>query len=315
MSKLEKKNHYERVFSVDDEGNITSWGLKSKREEIVIQERKELTDKQRAYLNRNDELKSYCKSLGGYVHMLYVKNELLFNDINIDESNISRLIYLATYIDYNNREENVLVRYNKNNKIEYLTKRDVKRMMGLSDPTFRGFYKCLIDNNLLFEANDKLYITNKYFGKGESSFDNKSYTRVFVNTTRRVYEGCTSRQHKKLGYVFQLIPYLNYETNIICSNPNECDRNKLNRLGLRDICELLNIDTDPKSMPRIEHDLYDIEIKIDGDKYFLFSRVIVKGKCGHNDYFVINPAVVWCGNDVDDAKETIQWLYFKSNKR
>ena len=80
MNKLEKKNHYERVFSVDDEGNITSWELKTKREEIVIQERKELTDKQRAYLNRNDELKSYCKSLGGYVHMLYVKNELLFNN-------------------------------------------------------------------------------------------------------------------------------------------------------------------------------------------------------------------------------------------
>ena len=126
---------------------------------------------------------------------------------------------------------------------------------------------------------------------------------------------CSTRQHKKLSYVFQLIPFLNYETNILCSNPTERDRSKLNKLSLQDTCELLGIQTESKSMHRFEHDLYKIYFTINNEKCYVFSRVIVKGGNGINDYFVINPSVIWQGSNVDKAKETIEWLYFTKNKK
>lgn len=301
-----------RIYTEDIDGNREFQGLMTNKEVIKIT--KDYSPEQIAIINQKNELKNYCKSLGGFVHMFYVKNEILFNSLNIDKANISRLVYLATYIDYNNREENVLVKHGKNNKTEYMTRKDIKRVMGLSDATFSRFINDLKNNDLLWEVNDKFYISNEYFSKGRSSFDKKKYTRIFINTTRKLYEGCSTRQHVKLSYVFQLIPFLNYETNIICSNPNEIDINKLNKLGLKDICKLLGISEDKKSMSKFEHDLYKIIIKIGDDNYYLFSRVILKGGNGKNDYFVINPYIIWNGSKVSRTKETIHGLYFKNDK-
>lgn len=303
---------YKRIYTEDANGNIEYAGIMRESEDIKII--KKTSDEQNKAIKRKDDLGSYASELGGFIHMMYINNELLFNDVGIDRSNISRLIYLATYIDYNDREENVLVKHGQNNKIEYLTKKDIKEIMGLSKTTFNDFIRNLKDNELLFEANDKFYITTKYFSKGKSNFDKKKYTRIFINTTRELYKGCSTRQHTKLSYVFQLIPFLNYETNILCSNPNEVNKDELNRLGLNDICELLGLSTHKNAMSKFENDLYKISININGDNYHMFTRVITKGEY-HNDYFLINPNIIWNGSNVDNTKETIKWLYFNKKKK
>ncbi|MGL4655717.1 MAG: hypothetical protein ACRCWM_07530 [Sarcina sp.] len=303
---------YKRIYTEDVNGNIEYAGLMKDSEDIKII--KKLSDEQNNAIKRKDDLGNYSSELGGFIQMMYISNEILFNGIGIDRSNISRLIYLATYIDYNDREENVLVKHGQNNKIEYLTKNDMKEIMGLSKTTFNDFMRDLKDNELLFEANGKFYMTTKYFSKGKSNFDKKKYTRVFINTTRELYKGCSSRMHKKLSYVFQLIPFLNYETNILCSNPNEVNKDELNKLGLQDICELLGLSTQKNAMNKFEHDLYKILINIDGKNYYMFTRVITKGEY-HNDYFLINPNIIWNGSNVDNTKETIKWLYFSKKKK
>ena len=305
-------NNYKKIYTEDANGNIEYAGVMKDSEDIKII--KKNSDEQNKAIKRKDDLGSYASELGGFIHMLIINNELLFNNVGIDRSNISRLIYLATYIDYNDREENVLVKHGKNNTLEYLTKKDIKEIMGLSKTTFNDFIRDLKENELLFEANDKYYITTKYFSKGKSNFDKRKYTRVFIKTTRDLYKGCSTRQHSKLSYVFQLIPFLNYETNILCSNPNEINRDDLNRLTLSDICKLLGLSTDAKSMNRFEHDLYKIYIAIDGIKYYMFTRVITKGEY-HNDYFVINPNIIWNGSNIDNTKETIKWMYFKKKSK
>lgn len=303
---------YKKIYTEDANGNIEYAGVMKDSEDIKII--KKTSDEQNKAIKRKDDLGSYASELGGFIHMLIINNELLFNNVGIDRSNISRLIYLATYIDYNDREENVLVKHGKNNTLEYLTKKDIKEIMGLSKTTFNDFIRDLKENELLFEANDKYYITTKYFSKGKSNFDKRKYTRVFIKTTRELYKGCSTRQHSKLSYVFQLIPFLNYETNILCSNPNEINRDDLNRLTLSDICKLLGLSTDAKSMNRFEHDLYKIYITIEGVKYYMFTRVITKGEY-HNDYFVINPNIIWNGSNIDNTKETIKWMYFKKKSK
>ena len=305
-------NNYKKIYTEDANGNIEYAGVMKDSEDIKII--KKTSDEQNKAIKRKDDLGSYASELGGFIHMLIINNELLFNDIGIDRSNISRLIYLATYIDYNDREENVLVKHGKNNTLEYLDKKDIKEIMRLSDATLSRFLNDLIKNDLLFYANDKYYISAKYFSKGKSNFDKRKYTRVFIKTTRELYKGCSTRQHSKLSYVFQLVPFLNYETNILCSNPNEINKDELNRLSLSDICKLLGLSTDAKSMSRFEHDLYKIHITIEGNKYYMFTRVITKGEY-HNDYFVVNPNIIWNGSDISSTKETIKCLYFRKKKK
>ena len=299
---------YKRIIEENTEGNQTVIGLIKQGE--IVKVIKDLTPEQIAIINQQDELKTHCKNLGGFVHVCYVKNELLFNKFNLRLPTITRLIYLATYIDYNNREENVLVKYGQHQKVEYLTRKDLKELLGLSEDVLRTFLKEAKEKDILFKVGRKYYLSNKVFSKGKASFDKGKYTRIFIDTTRFLYQNCHISQHKQLAYVFQLIPYLNYESNTICKNPEERDKRLLKRFSLKEICELLNIGTSKSAIYKFEHNLLSFYVEINEVKYYLFKRIIIKGVSGRNDFFAANPNVIWKGSDLNASKETLESLVF-----
>jgi hypothetical protein len=306
--------NYKRIYKENEtEGQDVIGYIKPNETVRVV---KNLTPQQIAIINQKDELKEHCRELGGFIHVCYVKNELLFNNLNLTRPTITRLIYLATYIDYNNRDSNLLVKYGKNHKLEPLKKKDIENLMKLSNPSFLKFFNEIKEKGILFEDNKKYYLSNKYFSKGQSIYKKKEYTRIFIDSTRFFYQNSTSRQHTQLSYVFQLIPFLHYETNILCRNPDELDIDNLDILSLRDICELLKIKTSYEQMSRVENSLLKFKLIFNNKKYHLFKRIIVKGEDEKVDYFITNPLLIWKGNDVDKNKETIEKLYFsnKNNK-
>ena len=62
-----------------------------------------VTEKEKAIINNKDELRRMNKVLGGFLRVMYVENELLFNKIGLDSSEVARVLYLATYMDYENK--------------------------------------------------------------------------------------------------------------------------------------------------------------------------------------------------------------------
>lgn len=295
-----------------EKGNILEHTVLRGNERYEIKRKeKNLTPQQRRIGKYKSDLKKYSERLGGYINMCYVKNKLLFNELDIDRANISRLIYLSTYLDYNNRQENLLIKHTQCKVIEPLTRADIKKKLGLGDRAFINFMNDMKSNNLLFEAEGKFYISNDYFSKGDCGFKNKEYTRIFINTTRLLYENCNNRQHKQLSYAFQLVPYIHFETNILTSNPDAKEFSELQRIGLKDICNILELSTDKKAMSRLENDLLKLQITYNQEQFHLFKRVIVKGGNGKFDYFVINPQIVWSGRDTEKIKETIQLCFFQ----
>ncbi|CEQ01712.1 Uncharacterised protein [[Clostridium] sordellii] len=312
---MDKLTQHKVGVVYDEYGEILKTIIIKDDEDIeIINKKRRLQESQLNYINNKNELHKQSCLLGGYVHMAYVKNELLFNNIGIDRANISRLIYLSTYIDYNNRQENLLIKYTQNNKVKPLSKYEIKKLLKLNDTAFKSFMADVIKHNLIIEEDGFFYISNDYFSKGlidKSKLNNKEYTRIFIDTTRMLFENCTSRQHKQLSYIYQLIPFMNFELNVICSNPHETDFYELDKLSLIQICKLLGTSTVKSSMNKLENNLLKFHIKIDGKKYYLFKRVIVKGGNGKFDYFIINPYVIWGGKDTDKVKDTLQTLLFK----
>lgn len=299
-------NKYKRIYEEKSEGEFELVGLIKEGETIKVI--KDLSPKQKAILNNKNNLNAYSKKLGGFLHVCYVKNQLLFNDLNLKPSTISRFLYLATYIDYNDREENVLIKHGQNNKIEYLSKKNIRILLNLSDSTFKRFYKEVKDKELLFEANDKIYLNPVYVNKGRSNFRNKDYTRIYIDTTRELYDNCTSRQHKQLSYVYQLLPFLNYESNILCSNPEEKEIEKLNKLSFKDICQILGLSEDKKSMSTLKKDLFKFYITRDDKKYYFFSYVTIKQEKKSESYYVVNPMIIWKGTNLQVARNIIGLL-------
>ena len=141
---MDKQSKYKRIYEEKANGELECVGLIKEWETIKVV--KEITPQQKVFLSNKNELTQHNKKLGGFIQVCYVKNQLLFNDLNLNKATISRFLYLATYIDYNDREENVLVKYTKNNKIEYMSKRDMKYLLNLGDTAFKSFYKEIKEN-------------------------------------------------------------------------------------------------------------------------------------------------------------------------
>ncbi len=292
---------YKRIIEEDENGNQKVIDFIKTNETIKVIPK--LTPNQLETINQKSELKTDCKRLGGFIHISYVKNELLFNELNLKLPTITRLVYLATYIDYNSGEENVLVKHGKNYKLEYLTRKDLKTLLKLKDGTFNNFLKETKEKDLLYCVDKKYYLSPKYFSKGTCPFNRKEYARIFINTTRELYLNSKTSQHKNLAYVFQLIPYLHYNTNALCRNPREKDINLLEKLSLKDICEMLGLDTNSKSLTTFKKKLLSFNVERNGKNYYLFTRVNLETRDGQKDFFVVNPDVIWKGKNLSIKEE------------
>ena len=238
----------------------------------------------------------------------FVSNELLFNSLNLDLPSISRIIYLSTYLSYNSKEEGLLVIHQEGKKDVPMTRQMMQKKLKLKDATFENFLSDVRKSELLFSVGDKYYINPQYISKGECKFNNKEYTRIYIDKVRYLYEYSKVSQHKQLSYVFQLIPYLHYQLNVVCHNPNETDKMKIKRMTLTEICDLLNVSVSYKST--LKKNLLRFHVDIYGYKYYLFSYVTVEVLDGKKDFFAVNPSVLWRGDNVDEINEVIKGLVF-----
>lgn len=275
--------------------------------------RKNLTAQQRYFLNKSNEFKRHCDSLGGYIHMIYAKNEILFNKSEIDKANISRIIYLATYMDYNDRKEGLLCVRSQHSKLEPIDKKTMQSILKLTDSTFKRFLKDMKDNELIYEVDKKFYVNPIYFNRGDIDKDvkksvDKSYCRLFIKPIRDLYEGCKTSKHKILASIYQLIPYIHLRTNALCLNPSEITKEP-QKMDSKTLCKLLGMSIDRSQMNKFIKDLYSFTVDIENKTYKLFSYVKIISD--NRDFYVVNPYVIYMGNDVDYVKKVAKDYFFK----
>ena len=308
-----KNKKLTRVIAFDSNNNVVNDFTINENEELqIVKKNRQLTDSQKRILELKKEKEMWNKELGGFVTMYYIKNELLFSSLNLDIANISRIIYLATYMDYNSSKSNLLIKYGENNNIKPLSRKDIGQLLNIKDRTLDMFLKNVKENNLLFEENKLYYINPNYFTKGDVNFNSSEYTRLYIKTVRDLYERTSPRQHKQLSYIFQLIPKLHYETNILCHNPHETNLTKVKKMNLKEIAEWLNVNTDDnKNTSRLKKDLLKYYLIRNGEKHYALKYVIVQGNSCSIDYFVVNPEIVWAGNNIEQVKEIIQLQFFQ----
>lgn len=82
-----------------------------------------------------------------------------------------------------------------------------------------------------------------YRGAGLAMSKDAAYMKVFCDSIKKLYKGLQGKGHKYLGYIFQLLPYVNREHNILCWNPEEKEKCSIQRMDLLDVCGLVGFDT------------------------------------------------------------------------
>lgn len=295
------ENKYERVVAINmDTGEELANVFIKKGESIEMQTRKNLSNGQKDYLQKKDTMGELSKTLGGYVHVFYVKDELLYNKLNLNPADVSRFLYLATYISYNYKDKNLLVKKEKG-KLKPMTQKDIMKLMNLNKSAFYNFIKEMKSKELVIEKNNKFYINEKYISKGKIKDDEDSYIRLYIDTTRYLYEHCTSRQHKQLGYVLQLLPYVDFDTNHILINDEKAE--------IRDIMKLLGLSIEGKNaINKFKKMLLNFTINYQGKDYYLFGAHTFEYGKEFRTYFVINPLVLFAGNNMKCFEDVCKQL-------
>lgn len=219
---------------------------------------------------RQDEIKEYAQKsnltskdknvmyeathqLRGQFYSIPCKEiDCLWEDVT--EPTLSKLIYLATFVDNNNcicfdgnwEELSVDGQQMITRSGVPMTKQDIQQTLNVSRPTFTAFWKECEKKNLIIENNNAYYLPKDKFRFCNSSGINKSKTsmvKMFKHAVRYMYEHTDERSKKTLVHLYRLIPFINLTYNGLCRNPFETDKEKIKVLKLSDICEMFGIDS------------------------------------------------------------------------
>lgn len=296
--------HKSSNIRVDRNGNVTA-EIPCNDEDII----KRITPEQRSYMKNKSDMGKMTSDLGGF-YMLYY-NERLFDGL-VSDTHIARVIYLATYIEY---DTNRLVFYENGKINKPFTEKDIKDILKIKDrQTYYDFKKEILDSKIMTITDDGIFMNKKYFNRGE--VQHKGYfMRMYIDTIRQLYEQINTRQHKTLGYLFRLIPFIDYEYNIITRSPNTDDKIKERLMTKKDIAQLLNVDL--KTYEKIEQQLLRLTITFRDKKYPLLGAISIKAldietdKIRKTNCYVVNPLIYSSISDYSTIDKINKELWLK----
>lgn len=276
---------------------------------------KQLTREQHAHNMNRRQMESLSRALGGFVWVFYSNNELLFTSEELSKANVTRLMMLATYMNYDNAlvHDIPTMRGSKfTNAIEYMTKKDIQQVLNLKDTMFKKFFKEVTETGILIRKDGHYCLSSNYFHRGEVNSKRENihcgYTRMFIHTVRQIYSGMKTTKHNLLSYVFQLIPCVHYSTNFICKDVAS-SYNAIEYMNIEDICKYLGLSTDRKNMNKFKKELMSIHIDCNGQMAHLINEVIYNNSTTSKQRFVFNPCVVTSISQREEINNIMQSLF------
>ena len=247
---------------------------------------KKILEAKQKYEFQGAEIQKQYKKYGSFVWLLYNAGQVL--DLGIQPDELTKLIYISTYMGYNNR---LMV-----SEDESMTKKQMREILRVSEDTFHKFYISLTNAGILSEDVDKcLYLNTSIFKRGTIK-DVKDIdcnrTRLYIKSIRSLYMQAKISEHKLLSYLFQAIPFVNVNYNILCFNPLENDLQKVKPMIMKDFCIIIGYSQDNDR--RLKTKLKGLRLQ----QLPVFSFV----DNADGLFCYINPNVYYAGNKWEEVK-------------
>lgn len=239
--------------------------------------------------------KAIYKSFGN-IHkdvftLIFFNGDKCFPDL--DAQTATRLIYLSVYIGY---ETDYLFMADGSK----MDRQKLKTMMLLKETEFKGFLRKVISKGYLIKDDEGYYKLNKeVFFKGaipddikkkNKAFDIKNI-KIYKDVLIRLYFSCDPRKHRQLGYIFQIIPYINLTWNVVCNNPNEKNRELIEKISANGFAEIIG--QDGTHGTRLLKSIASVKFKWKG-KTMSFVNATING-----DTIFVNPLIMYKGSHSD----------------
>lgn len=232
------------------------------------------------------EMGIFAEENGGYVSAVFKSCVTMMERFpSLSQSDYAVLMFVGTYVGY------------KTGRLEYdngnpIGRQKLSDLVGLSERKFRDFYSALLSENIIQEVGEEIYVNPSVFYRGsldDVDFDLGDYrhTRLYRKTVRELYHRYRGRELRQLAIVYAILPFLNYNTNIVCFNPQEQNQDALKPLYLEKLAALLGY----KDVTKFKRALNALELN--GKPVFTFTEDPFDRR---KKRIVVNPRVVFAGN-------------------
>lgn len=266
-------------------------------------------ERMKIFAEKNTEKEIYHQYqddyLGKFVFFMFDNLGSLTEILN--DTDLVSFMYIGTYV----KKDGTL---KLDNNKTYIDKVKLESMLKMSKPKFRNLWNTLIENKLILEENGIIYINLFYFYRGsESEYKKltnkkkfgKNFTRLYIETTRNVFENTPARSLRKLALVYKLLPYVNWRYNILCKNIHEEDKRKLQVLTMEDIATLTGYDT--SNIRKFKQDLHSLKY----EEMSIFGRFNDTAS-SKNDMILINPLFYHRGSNLNELNFLANLFNIKS---
>lgn len=219
---------------------------------------------------------------------------------NISPADLTRLMYLSTYLNYNNELED--------ERGKVMHKNDIKKIMRLSDQQFYNFWNTMTSCNILHEEAYGVKLSNDLFFKGSLSSKkavkykkkNLAVSRMYIDGIRDLYQKSTPSSHKTLSYIFRILPFVNRKYNVVCKNPWEINVHNIDTMTVGEFADIIGYDR--HNISRLITDLVHTTFMV-GDKELGAIGIVSVNKSAKEDRKIyINPYVYFAGDDIKDVE-------------
>lgn len=262
------------------------------QEDSLIFTQREL-DNYRAKKERKKEaalyrqlMRNFSNKHGGFTFLTSKENALQ----TMNPATVGRLAYLSTYLAH---EDQLLLYEDKP-----MLKRNLPEVLAISKPTTNKFYnECIASGVLDDRGKDGLNLYGNLFFKGKT--EDKERTKLFRVTIQQLYKRLPQKNHDLFCYVIQLVPWINFEWNIVCENPEETNKNSIEPMSFRDICKKL--DYDPEHPGRLKKALTSPIFVWEHYKQPLCGFFSMNDQDGRHSMMVINPHILFAGKHIENV--------------
>ncbi len=222
-------------------------------------------------------------------------------------AHLTRLMYLATFAGYNG---NLI-----GNNHKAMTKTIIQNKMNLSKPVFYKFWDDMVNRGILVDEGVAVYLNKDIFFKGKITQKmmtgyqktNSTITRIYVKGIRELYEKATVSSHSTLSYLFRVLPYVNHQHNIVCTNPMETEVQNIRAMTLGEFADIIGYDR--RHIRRLMRQLYDTTFIVSDKETRAINFTFGRDMTNEEMKLYINPSVYYAG-DYEDKVEILK-AFFK----
>lgn len=242
--------------------------------------------------------KEFSEQLGGFC-FISTTNESLFS---LDVATLSRLTYLATYMNYDNK-----LMFGNNFPI---LKKHLPKVLNVSTNTASCLFNTCKDCGLLIDEKKNGIYLSDWCHKGK--IKTSSRVKIYKNTFRAIYEYVPISKQKYIGHVLKLIPYLNQEWNVPCENISKTDFSQIHPYDTKQMRQIMEC-SDGNTASRVRKTLSSIIIDVGGVKQYAFVFQSVKTSTGRITTLFVNPNAIYSGTHLENIDFVLEKFIMKES--